>query len=226
MIVTIDGPAGSGKSTVAREVAQRLNYYYIASGSLYRALSYVLIHYFGYSLKNINMPEPEDVQSALDPVRFKYVYNNAAGEKILFDGFDTSNMLKSELVTAAASIMATSGTVNTELIKYQRSLVHGRDVIIDGRNCGSEVFPHAQVKIYMTASVEVRAIRWQKVQEKLGNIISFAQSMQLINERDTRDSERLVAPLMVPAHALIIDTSSLDIKASVSKVIEAIQMVQ
>jgi len=223
MIVTIDGPAASGKSTIAQAVAQEMDLYYIASGSLYRALSYILINHFGYSLKDINDPKEEALEKALDSKKFKYTYNKSTGVHIFFEDSEISALLKSELISSAASIMATNALVHKHLIQFQRKLAEDHSIIIDGRNCGSEVFPHAEVKIYMTASEEIRAKRWQKVQAKVGNHIDLQEALKEIKERDKRDSQRSVSPLMVPKNGIIIDNSAMDIKESVAKVIYIIK---
>lgn len=223
MIITIDGPAASGKSTLARAVAAKLNLFYIASGGLYRGLSYVLLNYFGYTLDNIEEPSIHDLKKALDIVVFKYTYDKNADEKIYFDGVDITPHLKTSIIDSAASKMAGSKIVNETLIAYQRLLADDHDIIIDGRNCGSQVFPQAHIKIYLTASLTVRAQRLQDMQAKKGITISLDQAEKQLKVRDARDSERTYAPLMIPDNAMIIDNSALTADQTVQKILNIIQ---
>ncbi len=223
MIITIDGPAASGKSTVAREVARKLNLFYIASGGLYRGLSYVLLHHFGYSLETIDNPLLVDLQEALNPARFKYAYNNTTGEQIFFDSVDISAYLKTSIIDSAASKMAESKIVHELLIEYQRLLADTQDIIIDGRNCGSQVFPNADIKIYLTASLAVRAARLQTMQLKKGVEISLEQAEQQLAQRDLRDSQRPYAPLIKPAHSITLDNSNMSAEQTVQEIMEVIK---
>ena len=222
MIITIDGPAGSGKSTLARSIAQQMNLFYIASGSLYRALSFILIKYYNYTIDTINQPHLSDIQDALDSQHFKYIYHNAFGQ-IFFDGIEITAYLNDESISQAASLMATSILAQNALNQFQRSLADNHDVIIDGRNCGSEIFPGAEIKIYLTASVRVRAQRVLERDKKRENESNINQMINIINERDKRDIERKVGPLVIPTGAIIVDNSDLSIDQSIACLREIIE---
>jgi cytidylate kinase len=211
MIITIDGPAASGKSTLAREIAQKLNLFYIASGSIYRATAYILMQDFGYTLQTIANAKLEDIKKALDPAHFSYSYDAKQGFKIMFNDHDITPELHKDPMGSAASIMSSNNIeIHKVLLKFQRQLADDHDVIIDGRDCGSVIFPQAQFKFYVTASLEVRALRWQKLQEHLGEHIPTDQAIEKVKERDARDKSRAIDPLIIPQGAVIIDNSHMN----------------
>lgn len=223
MIITIDGPTASGKSTVARAVARKLGIYYIASGSIYRAVGCILLHSYGYTLDILAAVQPEHIDQALDTHRFLYIYDAINGEQIFYDNHDLTPELGKSEMGSAASVIGTDPMVRAKIIEFIRKLAHDHSIVIDGRDCGSVMFTNADYKFYLTASLDVRAKRWQDLQKKLGNAYSLEQSQAIVAERDKRDSERSIAPLLVPAGAIVIDSSGLDQDEVVSHVLSMVQ---
>ena len=222
MIITIDGPVASGKSTAARMLAQKLNIYYLNTGLLYRGLGYLLLRREGYTLQNITNVSAEDLAVYADPQRLNYQYEEDEAS-ISFDGKDLTSLLKTPEIDQAASIVSTNQAVREVLNVLQRHIAKDHDVVIEGRDSGSVVFPNADYKFFLTASAQVRAQRWRaKLAEKRVDV-SDEQAEEQINERDARDSSRKIAPLMVPKDAIVIDDSELDQQETVGKILEIIK---
>jgi cytidylate kinase len=218
MIVTIDGPVASGKSTVARLLAQRLGCYYINSGLLFRTCAYVLMRDGGHTSEQLRMLS--DAQLAgIDWHQLHYVVDDGR-EQIIYANENITYVLKDEAVAQAASIAATNAGVRALVLAYERQLAHGRSCVIDGRDTGSVVFPNAEVKIYLSAAPEVRARRWQLDQEKHGTRLTLKRALDDVMQRDVRDKKRAIAPLTVPHNATVIDTSAL----SIAQVVDAIEL--
>lgn len=208
MIITIDGPAASGKSTVAREIASKLNVYYLCSGLMFRGLAYVLLNYKNYTLAAISKPDQKDIDCVLNSSLFEYQYVNEK-EIIIFNGVNVTSELKKSDIDKAASIISTDFYVRQKLLEYQRALAQTRSIVADGRDTGSVVFPFAEHKFFITATLEERARRWRFDQEKRGILFTDEQARAAIKERDTRDSSRAVDPLIVPEGAIVIDSTDL-----------------
>jgi len=206
MIVTIDGPTASGKSTVARQLARKLGCYYLNTGFLYRAISYLLRKKFGYTSAQLAHPEKDDLCAVLDPEKFVYQFKDGRAG-VSFDGIDITPHLKTKENDQAASIVSGSPLVRDALLEYQRQFTKNYDVIAEGRDTGTVIFPNADIKIYLTASVEERARRWQRYQDKKGSEYSFEQALAQVRERDKRDSSRDIAPLRIPDDAIVVDST-------------------
>lgn len=209
MIITIDGPTASGKSTIGRALAKSLGYYYVNSGLLYRALAYLLMTNKKYTLKGLLLVHMPDVREYMDPARFLYTYDPIDQESISFDGAHISAYLRSSEVGNGASIVSTHLEVREQINHYMRTLSESYDLVVDGRDAGTVVFPQADMKFFLTAILAVRIKRWIKVQADLGNFYTYQQAMEMILERDKRDRERNVAPLTIPDDAIIIDNSNM-----------------
>ncbi len=212
MIITIDGPTASGKSSVGRMLAKKLGYYYLYSGLLYRALAYLLKHEYGYDEENLTNPGADDIAQVLDSKRFVYCYSDKNPEQVFFDGRDITPELKDRSVDRAASILSTNLAVREYLNELQRAIAKQVDVVVDGRDSGSVVFAHADYKFFLTASEQERAKRWREQQEKLGNSMTLEQAVEFIKERDSRDSHREHAPLRVPQGAHSIDNTGMTLQ--------------
>lgn len=208
MIITIDGPTASGKSTVARAVALKLQSYYIYSGLLFRALAYLLIKNKGYSIQALACPLSVDVQEIFDPMHFEYQYHDGK-EQIIFDGVNITDHLKHSDIDRGASIVSTNSFVRDALLALQRHIARTQSVVVDGRDTGSVVFPHAEYKFFITASLKERARRWRLDQAKRGMVFTDEQACAAVAERDERDSSRALAPLTVPDGAVVIDSTDL-----------------
>lgn len=217
MIVTIDGPVASGKSSVARLLAQRLGFYYINSGLLFRTCAYVLMRDGGYTSEQLRMLYDKQL-AAIDWNQLHYVIDDGQ-EQIVYVHENITYALRDETVAQASSIAATNVGVRALVLAYERQLAQGRSCVIDGRDTGSVVFPNAEVKIYLSAVPEVRARRWQLDQEKRGVRLTIEQAMDDVMQRDVRDKKRAVAPLVIPPDATVIDTSVL----SITQVVDVIE---
>lgn len=215
LVVTIDGPAGSGKSTTAREVARRLGFRHLDSGALYRALSLAVLRE--------GIPEYE--WGDLGPARLEGldVRLVPAGEgfRVLVDGEAPGDELRSAEVTRAAPRLAKNPSVREKLGELQRSALQFGDLVADGRDMGTVVFPDAALKVFLTASLQERARRrlLQDGREVSGGSVA-EQSME-IRDRDESDSRRAVAPLRRPAGALEIDTTAISFETQVERIADA-----
>lgn len=223
MIITIDGPVASGKSTISRILAHKLDYYYLCSGLLYRALGYLLINRYGYTIDTIANPEYDDVMKSFNPDLFSYQYTQDTQEHILFDGVDITIHLKDRFMDKIASIVSVNEMVRAAVTQIQRDIGLRHNIVTDGRDVGSVVFPHAQVKFFVTASVAVRADRWRNDQKKYGNHFSIDEAIAIITDRDERDKNRTIAPLVVPAGAVIIDTSDMSIEQTIDMMMKFVR---
>lgn len=216
MIITIDGPAGTGKSTVAKSVAQSLNITYFDTGAMFRSYAYGLLSEGIDAL---------DISSVVSFVRSKplTIHRENGSNQYLLNGKDVSAFIRSREVADIASKISVIPEVREELRKQQQKLSVGIDVIFDGRDMGTIVFPKAEVKIFLTASPAVRAERrYKELIEKISpdaQAISYEEIEREIIERDHRDSTRAIAPLKPAADAIIIDTSTLSIDEVVALVI-------
>jgi len=218
MIITIDGPVASGKSTIARRLAKKLKMYYLGTGSLYRGLAYVLIHHASYLEEDLENPKPEDLKTYLDPKRFVYVYDHEHGEKITFDGQDITPFLKKGAsMDKAASVLSAKKVVREALLELQRFYGKNYDLVVEGRDVGSVVFPDADYRFFLTASLQIRAQRWQSDQQKKGVEVAIEDAMKIVSARDKRDQERKVAPLIKPSGATLIDNSDLDLEETLKE---------
>jgi cytidylate kinase len=223
MIITMDGPVASGKSTIARIIAHKLGYYYLNSGLLYRALSYVLITMRGYTVETLNELKQKDIDYCFDTARFSYRYDEQNNERIFFHNQDITSYLKDRMIDQVASIISVNAQVREAITHIQHRIADDHNIVTDGRDVGSVVFSHADYKFFVTASLEVRAQRWQKdQQEKYGNHLSLSEAIAIITDRDERDKTRVIAPLIVPVGAIVIDTSNMTIEQTIEKIIEII----
>ena len=212
MIVTIDGPSGSGKSTLALGLANHLNFFCLNSGYLYRGLGYVLKTFYAYDDALLQNPREADIQACLTSGVFRYEYECGLAKIYWID--DITQFLKDPEMAKAAVVLAQNDYVRTAMKQFERSLVAGKDVVVEGRSCGSTIFPEAQVKFYLDAAPEVRAKRFQIDQKKRGNDFSLADALAHIQTRDNIDRERFIDPLVRPEGSFLLD-SSIDHKGQV-----------
>lgn len=209
MIVTIDGPSASGKSTVARMVAESLHFYYLNTGLLYRAVTYILLTTYQYSQKDLSDIKTQALQDCIDPQRLLYAYDPLNGSVVMYDGVDITAFLKDPLIDQAVCVISPQKLVREKLSELQRTIAQKHDVIVEGRDVGSVVFPHADYKFYLTASLEVRAQRWRSYQEGKGKSLTLRQALESLADRDARDKGREISPLVIPHNAIVIDNSEL-----------------
>ena len=209
--VAIDGPAGAGKSTIAKLVAKKKGYIYVDTGAMYRGLA---IHF----LKK--KADPEDRQAVAEACRAAEVtigYEDGV-QQIYLNGENVTGMLRTEEVGNMASKTSAIPEVREKLLELQRSLAREKDVIMDGRDIGTNILPNADVKIYLTASVETRARRrYDELKEK-GTDCSLDEIARDIRERDERDMTREIAPLKKAEDAILVDSSDMTIQQVVDEI--------
>ena len=209
--IAIDGPAGAGKSTIARRTAQELSFIYVDTGALYRALAVFLVD------EGVSPEDTEKVKEAVKSVKVSIAYENGE-QQVLVNGENVTDRLRAESVGNMASTISAIPAVRAALLDLQRDLAKAHDVLMDGRDIGTNVLPDAELKIYLTASVETRAERrYRDLQEK-GVEKALSEIRKEIEERDHRDMTRAIAPLKQAEDAVYLDTSHMNI----DEVVEAI----
>ena len=211
--VAIDGPAGAGKSTIAKLVAKEKGYIYVDTGAMYRGLA---IHFLD---KGIQPQETEKVIEACKDAEVTIAYEDAV-QHVYLNGKDISSRLRNEEVGNMASVTSAIPEVRKKLLELQQNLAKTQNVIMDGRDIGTCVLPHADVKVYLTASVETRAKRrYQELQEK-GEDCNLEETAHDIEERDRRDMTREIAPLKQAEDAVLVDSSDMTIAEVVKTIVD------
>ena len=212
MNIAIDGPAGAGKSTIAKKLAKELGFIYVDTGAMYRAMAY-------YFLTNgIASSDETKIAEACPNVDVTIAYENNE-QQVILNGKNVNGFIRTEEVGNMASATSVYPVVRTKLVELQRKLAESTDVIMDGRDIGTNVLPNADVKVYLTASVECRAMRRFKELEGKGEACDFEQIRQDIQERDERDMTREIAPLKQAEDATLIDSSEMGIDDVVKAII-------
>src|SRR5579863_4839321 len=205
LIIAIDGPVGSVKSTLARRVAEMLEYVYVDTGAMYRALALK-------ALRRKLSPNDADAQELVDLAQQTRIDLRAeeAGQRVFLDGEDVTMEIRTPEVSQAASKIAVNPGVRHVLVAEQRRAGQQGGVVMEGRDIGSVVFPDAQLKIFLTASPEVRAERrWREHQQK-GDAIDLVRTLEEIHERDRRDRGRESSPLVRAADAVVVDSTAME----------------
>lgn len=211
--VAIDGPAGAGKSTIAKLVAKEKGYIYVDTGAMYRGLA---IHFLD---KGIQPQETVKVIEACKDAEVTIAYEDAV-QHVYLNGKDISSRLRNEEVGNMASVTSAIPEVRKKLLELQQNLAKTQNVIMDGRDIGTCVLPHADVKVYLTASVETRAKRrYQELQEK-GEDCNLEEIAHDIEERDRRDMTREIAPLKQAEDAVLVDSSDMTIAEVVKTIVD------
>ncbi|HEY8463717.1 MAG TPA: (d)CMP kinase [Bacillota bacterium] len=215
--IALDGPAGSGKSTIAKLVAQRLNYTYIDTGAMYRAITLKALQ------QGINLDQPEQLTQLAEATSLSLQYQRAADGmvlRVLMDGREVSEAIRSLEVTNHVSEVAAVAGVRSCLVKLQQQLAREGGVVMDGRDIGTKVLPNAELKIFLTASVAERGRRrWLELQAK-GVRVELEDLIKQIERRDFIDSNRETDPLRQAADAILLDTTDLSITEVVQRVID------
>ena len=209
--IAIDGPAGAGKSTIAKKIAKELGYVYVDTGAMNRALA---IHFLKHGLK------PEDTEGIKKVCKNAVVtlqYEDGV-QQVYLNGENVTAMLRQEEVGNMASVSSAIPEVRAQLLELQRDLAKEQDVVMDGRDIGTNILPNADVKVYLTASVEERARRRYKELQEKGVACNLDEIAHDIEERDTRDMNREIAPLKQAEDATFVDSSDM----SIEEVVEAI----
>ena len=214
--IAIDGPAGAGKSTIAKRVAQELGFTYIDTGAMYRTMAY-------YYLKNkVDPSDEKTVSERCKEIKVGLKYVDSV-QHVILNGDDVTGFIRTGEVGAAASKISAYPTVRESLLGLQRDMAKAENVVMDGRDIGSVVLPDAQIKIYLTASVEERARRRYNEYILAGQECDIEKIKQEIEERDHRDMTRDISPLVCADGAHIIDSSNLNIDEVVAEVFKLVK---
>jgi len=217
LIIAIDGPAGSGKSTVAKLLAKKLGYTYIDTGAMYRAVA--------LKIKNLGI-DPEDLNKVLKIMEETSIdlEPDENGVKVFLDGKDVSKDIRTEEIGKIASKIARYPQVRKILVQMQRELgKKARDVVIEGRDTGTVIFPDADIKFFFTASPEIRAERRYKELKEKGLDVSYDEILKEVKERDYLDTTRKDSPLKPAKDAIIIDTSDKNLDEVLQEVLDIIE---
>ena len=202
--IAIDGPAGAGKSTIAKRVAKELGFIYVDTGAMYRAMA---VYFFD---KGIDSKDEEGIAKACGSVSVNITHENGT-QQVILNGENVTSRLRTEEVGRMASATAVYGCVRTKLVELQRELAAGTDVIMDGRDIGTCVLPDATVKIYLTASVEARARRRYDELVQNGETPELEVIKEDIEKRDYNDMHRDISPLRRAEDAQLVDSSDMNI---------------
>ncbi|OPX43665.1 cytidylate kinase [Ruminiclostridium hungatei] len=210
--IAIDGPAGAGKSTIAKKVSAKLGYIYLDTGAMYRAVALKAIQ------SGIDTKNQQGLAGIMDKLDIAISHDNNL-QKIFLEGADVSEAIRTAEVSAGASNVAAFPEVRLKMVELQRKIAAGADVVMDGRDIGSYVLPDADLKIFLTASVEERARRRFDELLQKGQQVTFEAVRQEMVQRDKNDSSRALAPLVKVPDAIEIDSTALEIDEVVEKII-------
>ena len=208
LVIAIDGPAGSGKGTVAQQLATKLNYHYLDSGAIYRVIAYAAKE------KNIKSGSVNNLIDLVANSEIKFIENN-----IWLNGNKITDFIRTELVSKLASEIAIHNKLRTSILDYQKSFCKLPGLVAEGRDMTSVVFPNADLKIYLNASVNERAKRRYKQLISKGNNVTLSNLTQEIVRRDSRDKDREVSPLIIVKEAYVLETDDLSENQTVDKIL-------
>ena len=214
--IAIDGPAGAGKSTIARRLAKELGYYYVDTGAISRLVADLL------DLIGIRPKDTDGVERYVDELTVAIEYDEEGKQHMLMNGMDVTDDIRTPDISQKASLVSAHAMVRDMLLDMQRDVARKHNVIMDGRDIGTVVLPRATVKIFLTASAEVRAQRRTAELIAKGQKADFNQVLKDIQQRDYQDSHRPIAPLKQAKDAVLLDTSELDIEGVVTAMKEII----
>ena len=210
--IAIDGPAGAGKSTIARALAKELGYYYVDTGAIYRTVAYFL------DLLGISPKDVDGVERYIDELTIDILYDEEGKQHMLMNGMDVTDDIRTQDISQKASLVSAHAVVREVLLDMQRDVAKQHNVIMDGRDIGTVVLPKADVKIFLMADPEVRAKR------RYDELIAKGQKAQLdtilkeIKQRDYQDTHREIAPLKMARDSVKLDTSNLDIEGVLTEI--------
>lgn len=206
IIVTIDGHSSTGKSTVARQLAAELGYAYIDSGAMYRAVTLFAVQ---KGLIDSGAFDQEGLIQELSQMQIKFAWKNGSNKTFLND-LDVSDSIRTMEISELVSRVAAMPEVRAKMVEIQRSFGLEKGVVMDGRDIGSVVFPQAELKLFMTASAQVRAKRRFDELTTAGHDVSFESVLENLTLRDNMDSKRSISPLIIPEGAIVIDNSEMN----------------
>ena len=215
--VALDGPAGAGKSSIAKRVAKALDFIYVDTGALYRTVGYAA------TLEGIEPVDSPEVDSLLTRIAVDLTFNDRGEQIVLLNGEDVSSFIRTPEASMTASKISAIPKVRAFLLGLQRNMAKTHNVIMDGRDIGTVVLPDAQVKIFLTASPEARAGRRYKELIEKGMDVNYEDILKDVIARDYNDSHRETAPLKPAEGCVTVDTTELDFEQSVAKIISVIK---
>ena len=210
--IAIDGPAGAGKSTIAKQLAKELGYYYVDTRAIYRTVAYFM------DLLGVSPKDADGVQRYIDELTINIEYDEDGRQHMIMNGMDVTDDIRTPEISRMSSEISAHAVVRSVLLDMQRDVAKKHNVIMDGRDIGTVVLPKADVKIFLTASAEVRARRRLAELQAKGGKDSFEKVLKDLQQRDYQDSHREIAPLKQARDAIKVDTSELDIDGVVAAI--------
>ena len=210
--IAIDGPAGAGKSTIAKRLAKELGYYYVDTGAIYRTVAYFL------DLLGISPKDVDNVNRYIDELTIGIEYDEDGLQHMIMNGMDVTGEIRTQDISQKASLVSAHAVVRDMLLDMQRDVAKAHNVIMDGRDIGTVVLPKADVKIFLTADPEVRAKRRYDELIAKGQKANLDVILKEIKQRDYQDTHREVAPLKMARDSVKVDTSNLDIDQVVAEI--------
>ena len=215
--VALDGPAGAGKSSIAKRAAAALDFIYVDTGALYRTIG------LAASRRGVDPVASPEVEEMLSQIKVDLTFNDRGEQVVLLDGEDVSGLIRTPEASMMASKISAIPAVRAYLLDLQRNMAKTQNVIMDGRDIGTVVLPDAQVKIFLTASPEARAERRYKELVEKGMDVKYEDTLQDVITRDYNDTHRETAPLKPAEGCVMVDTTELDFEQSIEKIISVIK---
>lgn len=210
--IAIDGPAGAGKSTIAKRLAAELGFYYVDTGAIYRTAAYFM------DLLGISPKDVDGVERYIDELNIDIYYDEDGLQHMLMNNIDVTNDIRTPDISQKASLISAHAVVREMLLDMQRDVAKENNVVMDGRDIGTVVLPKADVKIFLTASAEVRAQRRYEELQAKGNKDSYEKVLKELQQRDYQDTHREIAPLKMARDSVKLDTSDLDVDGVVAAI--------
>lgn len=214
MVIAIDGVSGSGKSTLARDLARRLKFSYLDTGAMYRALTYKGLQ------AGADFHDPEGLYRCVRGAKLRL---NATGKRIWLDGREVTRQIRSIPVSKTVSLLASAPKIRHWMVRMQRQMAKSRSIVMEGRDIGTVVFPKAQIKFFVIASLEERAKRRQKELLAMGAKTAYKTVLQNLAQRDTLDSARETSPLHQAYDAMVIDSTGMTSRQKTERALELIR---
>ncbi len=219
MIIAIDGPAGTGKGTISKLISERLGFVYVDTGAMYRAVTLKMLR------KGINIDELDKIEELLNTTKIDFISacDNSISQRVLLDDEDVTSEIRMPDVNEHVSPYSAVKIIRSKMVELQRKIAEGKNVIMEGRDITTVVFPNAEIKIYLTASPEERAKRRYKELIEKGIETTFEETLESINKRDFNDMNKEVGALKVAEDAIVVDTSALSIEEVYEKLKQIIE---
>ena len=209
--IAIDGPAGAGKSTIAKRLAKELGFYYVDTGAIYRTVAYF------FDLWGVSPRDVDGIERYIDELTVSIEYDEEGSQHMIMNGMDVTGDIRSQDISQKASLVSAHAVVRDVLLDMQRDVAKRHNVIMDGRDIGTVVLPKADVKIFLTADAEVRAKRRCDELQAKGQKAVYETVLKEIQQRDHQDTHRAIAPLKMARDSIKLDTSDLDIDGVIAE---------